>query len=79
MSPIFINRTREVDCIIQNGVRYCEKEDLSSKAVGASLLVMLAICAYLVFITWIYFEVDNLLVIVLGVGAPLLVLGLMLI
>jgi hypothetical protein len=51
MVPIIIpiNNTRKVDCIIQDGVKYCERSDIPISVLGFLILGILC------YIAWVWF------------------------
>ena len=80
-----MNNTREVDCIIQDGVRYCEKVARSSDEWGLLLLGMLAFGLWAAFWFWLaftkFYEQDGYVAACIfgGIfGIPLLVGGIVL-
>ena len=73
VTPIIINQGRgEVNCIIESGVKYCEKEVASKKELGAVLLLTLAILVWAFF--WIHIAIDEespIFALVCGVFVPM--------
>lgn len=48
MKPKIINNTREVNCIIEQGVRYCEKPELTKFEGG---MILIGIAVYIMYFT----------------------------
>ncbi len=75
-----VQTTKEVNCIIQEGVRYCEKEDVTSQELGFLLLAIAAIIIWAFFWAWFSLEKDIIwLFPIMAIIAPLLIGGLILI
>lgn len=81
MTPLIINNTREVNCIIQEGVKYCEKSNITSAALGYAILITMVIIGYVVFTVHIIdeYDFDPMKVLLIGYALPLLIIGISLI
>lgn len=79
MATVIINHTR--DCIVQDGVRYCETNNLTPEQLGVGILVIIAVCVYLWFLGWLAIEreYNGFLVVLLGLILPAVALVLILI
>jgi hypothetical protein len=82
MTPIIIpiNNTREVNCIVEQGVRYCEKKDFSKQEVAVVFLGLSIIILWLMFWGWLSFRVEDtveptIVFIIGGIVAPLIIIG----
>lgn len=64
------------DCMLVDGHRYCQDDVSDPKHDGAMILIIVAIIAYVVFLTWLTFEKENMLILIIGILAPLTVVGL---
>jgi len=83
IQPIIIpmNNVREVNCIIQEGVRYCEKKDLGKKEGGIIAFGVLGLVVWFVFWGWLSgerYDIGEGILIFIGGGIclPLLIWGL---
>lgn len=58
--PIIIpmTNTRTRDCIVQEGVRYCESQPMSNHDLGMLFLLMLVLIAWFGFWTWCSTETE---------------------
>jgi len=61
MTPIIIpmNTTTKVDCIIQEGIRYCEKQDISSHEGGIIALSVAGAILWFMFWFWLGIKLDD--------------------
>jgi hypothetical protein len=71
--------TKTVDCIIQDGIKYCEKTDLTNQETGVVFIGIAVLIAYMVFLGYLTEEFDNFLILIIGIIAPLVIFGLTLI
>jgi hypothetical protein len=72
--------TIEENCIIQDGIKYCENQPLSLPIIGWSLLGTVAMIAYLFLLLWLDDEFDKSPIFFLsGILAPIIITGVTLI
>ena len=57
--PIIINNTRERECILQDGRKYCETVDATPQEAGFMLLTVLGLVAWIFFAGWLAVERDQ--------------------
>lgn len=77
VTPIIINQgRREVNCIIESGVRYCEAKDNYRKELGVALLGSTVIIIYLISLCAIGVFFDKEYIIPIGIFAPIILGGL---
>ena len=88
ITPIIVpvNNTKEENCIIQDGVRYCEKKDITPKEVGYIFLSFVAFALWIALWFWISFKIDEMFgifplttTIFGGVILPLFIAGIILV
>jgi len=79
MATVIINHTR--DCIVQDGVKYCETSNLTPEQLGTGILAIIAICLYLWFLGWLAIEreYNGFLVVLIGLILPTVALAIILI
>ena len=66
----------EIDCIIQDGVRYCEKTNVSPSFLGWAGLSALALFIWIGFWVWVsekYFDDSVAVILGIGLGLPILI------
>lgn len=84
--PIIIpmNNTREVLCIVQDGVKYCEKTDGNPSGLGVAILFAAAIIGYTILVAYAtsiiadYYEPLVLPFAAAAILLPLIVIGVLL-
>ncbi len=75
-----VQTTKEVNCIIQEGIRYCEKKEIPKEEVGYGLLFIALFFAWVIFWAWFAAEKDKgMFALFCGLFAPLIIGGLILI
>ena len=77
-----IQHTKEITCIMQDGVRYCENNPLTKEQNGIMALGIVALMLWFMFWFWLSFKIEDrwgvfpLIPIILGgFGLPLLIIG----
>jgi uncharacterized PurR-regulated membrane protein YhhQ (DUF165 family) len=82
ITPVIINNTKE--CIIQNGVKFCEDQDITNKEIGVVLLSTLGFFMYVALAFKVgdmvedKYGVEALKTLLVLLAAPLLIIGLIL-
>lgn len=77
VTPIIVNQGgREVKCIIESGVKYCETKDNYRKELGAALLGSTIIIFYFISLCAIGVLFDKEYIIPIGIFAPIVLGGL---
>lgn len=72
--------TREVECIVQNNVRYCKKEEDSARADWFSLIFLMLFLVYTVFLIKLDFRYNTKWkLVIIWFFAPILLIALILI
>lgn len=64
--------TREVNCIIQDGVRYCENQPLTKEGARGASIVIVVMVLWMLLIGWVAMGLDKPLLAILIFLAPFL-------
>lgn len=79
MTYIPVNTTRYVECIIHDGIRYCENQPLTRDSLIAGIVLILVFIAWCTAMGWAAIEKNSFKLFIVILTAPFIILLLALI